>query len=117
MRAIFSIDCDGTLFKEDWPNIGEPFQEAIKALREIKRLGHYIILNTCRQGILLEEVLAFMKRYDIPYDYANENIPDKIALFGDCRKIGADVFVDDRNIGKWTWIDVLEKARQLAWEK
>jgi len=113
--AIFAIDLDGTIWEEQYPDIGPIFQEAIESLREIKQLGHTIILWSCREGKLLEDALNVMKQYNIPYDYANENIPERVKFYNsDCRKIGADYFVDDRNIGKWTWQDVLEVARRVA---
>jgi hypothetical protein len=110
--AIFAIDLDGTIWKEEYPGIGPIIPEAVEALREIKKLGHTIIIWTCRQGKLLEEAIDYLKRYNIPFDYVNENVPEKIALYkNDCRKIGANYFVDDRNIGDWSWNDVLEVAR------
>jgi membrane-anchored protein YejM (alkaline phosphatase superfamily) len=111
--VIFAIDCDGTLWKEDFPSIGSIFPEAISAVKEIKKLNHTIIIWTCRQGKLLEEALATLKYYGVPYDYVNENVPAQVELYGnDCRKVGAHVFVDDRNVGKWSWDDVLEIARR-----
>ena len=115
--AIFKVDCDGTLWEEDWPRIGRLFPEAINVMREIKQLGHTIIIDTCREGKFLEEALATLKYYNIPYDYTNENVPWLIEQYGDCRKISCDWSVDDKNIGKWTWDDVWETARRLAWEK
>jgi hydroxymethylpyrimidine pyrophosphatase-like HAD family hydrolase len=113
--AIFAIDLDGTIWKEEYPGIGEIFDEAVKTIKEIKLLGHTIILWSCREGKLLQEALEVINKYNIPYDFVNENIPERIKFYNsDCRKIGADFIVDDRNIGKWTWNDVLEIARRVA---
>lgn len=113
--AIFAIDLDGTIWEEKFPNIGTIFPEAVNALKEIKQLGHTIILWSCREGKLLEEALQVIKKCNIPYDFANENVPERVKFYNsDCRKIGADFIVDDRSIGKWTWDDVLEVARRTA---
>ena len=42
----------------------------------------------------------FLKENDLAPDLVNENDPALIEFFGnDCRKIYADVFIDDRNAG------------------
>lgn len=113
--AVFAIDLDGTVWKEAYPGIGLIIPEAINSIKEIKNLGHTIIIWTCRQGKLLEDAVNTLKRYNVPFDFINENDPERIKLYGsDCRKIGADFFVDDRNVGCWSWNDVLEVARRVA---
>ena len=33
------------------------------------------------------------------FDAVNENLPERIALYNnDCRKIGADYYIDDKNL-------------------
>jgi len=41
------------------------------------------------------------------FDYYNENSDRKIQEYGDCRKIGADLYIDDKNFGYWNWLFVL----------
>jgi hypothetical protein len=108
--AIFKIDCDGTIWEEQWPKIGPLIPQADEVMRLIKKLGHTIIIDTCRSGKYLEEALQFLKDNDIPYDYVNENVPWLIEQYGDCRKISADYMIDDKNITPWTWEQVLEVA-------
>jgi hypothetical protein len=108
--AIFKIDFDNTIVVEKWPEIGELIPQAAEVMRLIKKLGHIIIIDTCRHGELLDKALQFLKDNDIPYDYANENAPWLIEQYGDCRKISADYHVDDKNVTPWTWNDVLEVA-------
>jgi hypothetical protein len=117
MRKIFKIDFDGTIVKEEWPNVGPPIDGAIEALKEIKQLGHILILDTCRHDHLLEEAKSFLISNGIEFDFYNENPPWLIEQYGDCRKITCDFDVDDKNITPWTWMDVLEIARRLAWEQ
>jgi hydroxymethylpyrimidine pyrophosphatase-like HAD family hydrolase len=108
--AIFKIDCDGTIWEEQWPGIGPIFPEAIDTMQKIKQLGHTIVIDTCRTGKYLEEAIQCLKDNDIPFDYVNENVPWLIEQYGDCRKISCDYDVDDKNITPWTWDDVLEIA-------
>ena len=52
--AIFAIDFDGTIVSDKYPEIGEPFPEAIETIREIKKLGHKIIIWSCRVNPILK---------------------------------------------------------------
>lgn len=99
-KLVFAIDFDGCIVSNEWPAIGEPKQHMVDFMRRIKELGHTIIIWTCREGESLREALEFLDAHQIPYDYANENCPERIKQFGnDCRKIGADFYIDDRMIG------------------
>lgn len=84
------------------------------AIRELKRLGHTIILWTCRGGEKLEAALRWLDMLGVPYDYANENDPAQNELFGnDSRKVGAFRYVDDKNAGRWSWREIIEEARAM----
>jgi hydroxymethylpyrimidine pyrophosphatase-like HAD family hydrolase len=110
--VIFAIDFDGTIVKEEWPGIGPLLPGAAEALREIHAMGHTIIIWTLRSRSRLREAVDFMRANDIPFDYVNENCAALLDKYkSDCRKVAADVYVDDRGIGKWTWADVIERAR------
>lgn len=99
-KLVFAIDFDGCIVSNEWPRIGAPKRHMVGFMRRIKALGHTIIIWTCREGESLREALAFLDAHNIPYDYANENCPERIAYYGnDCRKIGADFYIDDRMIG------------------
>jgi hypothetical protein len=62
-----------------------------------KRQGDTLILWTCRQGKPLEEAVEWCKTQGLVFDYINENPPDRIAIWGDCRKVYADIYIDDHN--------------------
>lgn len=96
---IIAVDFDGTLCTEKYPDIGEPIWETIKLVRDMHALGDTIILNTCRVDQYLTDALAWCKKYDVPIDYANENVPERINYYKiDSRKISADIYIEDRAI-------------------
>jgi hypothetical protein len=53
---------------------------------------------------------------DIHFDYYNENPKDKIDMYGDCRKIGADFYIDDKNIfcKEINWFEIYRYFEQLT---
>ena len=96
---IVGIDFDGTLFENSWPdNYSEPRMKIIEWALKKKQQGAYLILVTCREGKSLDEAVAACAEYGLYFDALNENHPDHIKRFGDCRKIYCDVYLDDKNI-------------------
>lgn len=96
---IIAVDFDGTIVKNAYPNIGDPYPLAIEVLTRLQKQGYIIILWTNRTKHHLDAALRFLALYDFVPDYTNENVPEIIEAFGgDTRKIYADVYIDDRNI-------------------
>lgn len=113
IMAVFAIDFDGTIVLDKYPNIGEPVPKALETIREIKRLGHNVIIWSCRVEPQISEMRKFLIENNVPFDHINENCPAKIAYYkNDTRKIGADYYIDDKMIGHWTWDDVLRIANK-----
>jgi hydroxymethylpyrimidine pyrophosphatase-like HAD family hydrolase len=95
---IYAIDFDGTLCKSAWPKIGEPRMRVIKRVKRLRRKGHRLILWTCREGEMLQRALRWCNIYGIIFDAVNENLASQTKLYGnDCRKIGADFYIDDKS--------------------
>lgn len=95
-NKIIAVDFDGTLCKNNYPNIGEANEELINHLKRIQSKGDKIILWTCRVGEKLEAAVAWCKKRGLIFDAVNENLPESIAEFGsDTRKIFADEYIDD----------------------
>ncbi len=96
---IIAVDFDGTLAVTDYPKIIRPIKEVIHFCRVERAMGHTLILWTCRHGKELEEAVEWCKEQGLTFDYINENPPERIAIYGDCRKVYADVYLDDHNLG------------------
>lgn len=98
-KKVFAVDFDGTLCVEKYPEIGEPFLDRIKFLIWLQKEGNKLILWTCRCGKYLEEAVEWCKSHGLYFDAINENLPERIAQYdGDCRKLSADYYIDDKNI-------------------
>ena len=94
---IFAVDFDGTLCKAAWPGIGAANDRLIAWLIERRREGDKVILWTCRCGEMLEAAVKWCRGRGLEFDAVNENLPERIARYGnDCRKVSADVYLDDR---------------------
>ena len=95
---VIAIDFDGTLCENKWPEIGAPNEELFLYLRTRQQLeGAKLILWTCREGVQLTEAVDWCKKRGLIFDAVNENLPERIAMFGtDPRKISADEYIDDR---------------------
>ena len=95
---IIAIDFDGTIVEHAYPKIGKQIPFAFEVLRKLKEDGHQLILWTIREGELLDEAVSFCERHGRIFNGANRNIDDEIDGFLS-RKINADLFIDDRNLG------------------
>ena len=106
---IFAIDFDGVIVEDQYPAIGQLMPDAKNSMRLLFELGHILIINTCRAGKFAAAAQEYLKEQDIPFHYFNENMPERIEKYGeDCRKISADVYIDDKNFGGFLgWIEVL----------
>lgn len=90
---VVAVDLDGTILHDEFPEKGKPVDGMRKQLEALHELGWKIVIWTVRDEN--ESVAAHLRKYDIPFDYINENPhgPPKTS-----RKIYADVYLDDRAI-------------------
>lgn len=99
-KLVLAIDFDGTIAEEKWPEVGELRYEAKKYINQLHQDGHKIVINTCRSGVYEGMAEQFLLDNAIAFDYINCNLPEKILEFKqDCRKISADIYIDDKCIG------------------
>lgn len=94
-----AIDFDGTLVENQYPKIGKPILFAFETALKLQEKGHRLILWTYRSGRTLEEAVAFCKKNGIEFYAINKSFPEEEYDISDSRKINADIFIDDRNIG------------------
>lgn len=98
-KLILAIDFDGTIVEDAYPQIGKPKLFAFDTLKKLQEEGHRLILWTYRDGKRLEEAIAFCKENGIEFYAVNKSFPEEQFDISKSRKIHADYFIDDRNIG------------------
>lgn len=94
-----AVDFDGTLVEDEFPRIGRPIIFAFDTLKKLQKEGHRLILWTYRKGRALEEAVKFCEENGIVFYAVNKSFPEEDFDSSYSRKINADVFIDDRNIG------------------
>jgi len=96
---IIAIDFDGTIVEHKYPKIGKALPFAIETLKALQKKGHQIILWTYRTGKELDEAVAFCLSRGIEFYAVNKNYPEEQNDINVHRKIHADIYIDDRNLG------------------
>lgn len=95
---IIAVDFDGTIVEHRYPRIGKERPFAIATLKMLQRDGHHLILWTVREGELLDEAVDYCRSKGLEFHAVNANIGEDST--NHChRKISADLFIDDRNLG------------------
>lgn len=96
---ILAVDFDGTIVENKYPEIGKELPFAITTLKRLqKEQQHQIILWTRREGKLLDEAINFCRERGLEFYAVNQDNPDDEQGNGP-RKLEADLFIDDRNLG------------------
>ncbi len=119
-HLVLAVDFDNTICYPKWPAIGEPVTTAIETMRQWHTDGHKLVVWTCRAGPELEACRKWLDAHGVPYDTLNENLSERIALYGsDTRKVSADLYIDDRAVGApddpmELWALAREKVARLA---
>ncbi|MDN3666719.1 BT0820 family HAD-type phosphatase [Algibacter miyuki] len=96
---IIAVDFDGTIVEDAYPKIGKPMLFAFETLKKLQEDGHRLILWTYRCGEKLDDAVAFCKDNGIHFYAVNHSFEDEEYTTDVSRKIHADLFIDDRNIG------------------
>ena len=100
---IIAVDFDGTIVEHKYPEIGKEKPFAIQTLKRLQSERHMLILWTVREGKLLDEAVDFCRKRGLEFYAVNANNPDeqkKDNQTTPCRKLRADLYIDDCNIGK-----------------
>jgi hypothetical protein len=95
-----AIDFDGTIVEHKYPEIGKEIMFAFQTLRALQDQGHQLILWTYRTGKELDDAVEYCRRNGIEFYAINSSYPEEVFDEDyDSRKIDADLFIDDRNLG------------------
>ncbi len=116
-ELVISIDFDGVIVEDKWPEIGDPIPGAIETINAWYDAGHWIIINSCRDSGKEWRDMFDWLRSEISFHEINDNLDWRIDKYGtNPRKIGADIHIDDHNIeqcrfkvdgsiwGRYAWI-------------
>ena len=97
---LIAVDFDGTIVEHAYPKIGKERPFAIDTLIALANEGHRIVLWTVREGQLLTDAIEFCRDRGLEF-YAVNSDSRTGSLFEkpQTRKLRADVYIDDRNIG------------------
>jgi len=94
-----AVDFDGTIVEHEYPAIGKEKLFAFRTLKELQKNGAMLILWTFRAGKELDEAVDYCRKNGMEFYAVNKNYPEEIFDETVSRKINADIFIDDRNIG------------------
>lgn len=98
---IIAVDFDGTIVEHEYPKIGKEKIFATETLRQLINDGHRLILWTVREGELLDEAVEWCRQRGVEFYAVNKDFPEENISKNEqfSRKIKADVWIDDLNIG------------------
>ena len=97
---IIAVDFDGTIVEHRYPRIGEEIPFAVDTLKLLQQEKHRLILWSVREGALLDEAVEWCKARGLEFYAVNKDYPEEQKGHqGFSRKLKADMFIDDRNLG------------------
>ena len=96
---VIAVDFDGTIVEHKFPKIGKEMLFAFATLKQLQKKGHKLILWTFRDGVLLEEAVEYCRQNGVEFYAVNKSYPEEVYDLSISRKINADIFIDDRNVG------------------
>lgn len=115
-----AVDFDGTIVEHRYPAIGKEIPFATATLRQLQAEGHRLILWTVREGRLLEEAVNYCQERGVTFYAVNRDFEEEDGTGRNfSRKIKADLFIDDRNVGglpDWGTIYALVQQK-ITWEE
>lgn len=95
-----AVDFDGTIVEHRYPEIGREIPFATLTLKKLIADGHLLVLNSVREGQYLDEAVEWCAARGVEFFAVNKNYPEETPSSPDySRKIKADLYIDDRNLG------------------
>ena len=98
---IIAVDFDGTIVEHKYPEIGQEVPFAIDTLKMLIKDQHRLILWSVREGALLDEAVEWCRARGVEFYAVNKDSPEEEKEKNNhfSRKLKADFFIDDRNVG------------------
>lgn len=100
---IIAVDFDGTIVEHKYPKIGKEIPFATDTLKRLLADHHTLILWSVREGRLLKEAVDWCHERGVDFYAVNSNHPEEYYEGEERptapRKLKADMFIDDRNLG------------------
>ena len=98
---VIAVDFDGTIVEHRYPEIGNEIPFATETLKMLIADHHKLILWSVREGKLLDEAVEWCRERGVEFYAVNRDYPEerKDANQHFSRKLKADLFIDDRNLG------------------
>ena len=107
MNIKIAVDFDGTIVEHEYPKIGKEKLFAFRTLKELEKQGARLILWTFRTGKELDEAVEYCRQNGVEFYAVNKNYPEEIPDETVSRKIDADIYIDDKNLGGFPgWSEV-----------
>ena len=116
---VIAIDFDGTIVEHDFPRIGALKPWAKSVINKWYDMGYKIIIWTCRNNhepdhpewdqAPISAVREFLMKEGVKFHGINQQQPG-LGFYLEARKIFANVYIDDRNMGGFPGWKVTEKA-------
>ncbi len=99
LNIKIAVDFDGTIVEHKYPEIGAEIAFAFDSLKKMQERGCQLILWTFRAGRELQEAVDYCSRKGLEFYAVNKSYPEEKYDESISRKINADIFIDDRNLG------------------
>ncbi|WP_077196034.1 BT0820 family HAD-type phosphatase [Prevotella ihumii] len=98
---VIAVDFDGTIVEHKYPKIGSEIPFATETLKQLIKDGHQLILWSVREDELLQEAVDWCHERGVDFWAVNKDYPEEEHSKNNhySRKLKADMFIDDRNIG------------------
>ena len=98
---VIAVDFDGTIVEHRYPDIGREIPFAIDTLKMLIADRHKVILWTVREGKLLDDAVEWCRQRGVEFYAVNKDYPEEKKEYNNhfSRKIKAEVWIDDRNLG------------------
>jgi hypothetical protein len=107
---VIAVDFDGTIVEHAYPKIGKPIPFALEVLKKLQQEEHHtLVLWTVREGDLLQDALDYCGKQGLKFYAVNKNYPEE-EMEDNPRKLMADIFIDDKNIGGLPEWGIIYKA-------